>query len=51
MGADKWTLIIGAIAGLARVIIDGVKLVLQLIDRKTSKGQEAEKATPASDQD
>ena len=51
MGADKWTLILGSIIGLARVIIEGVKLVLHLIDRKAHKGQEAEKATPASDQD
>ena len=51
MAPDKWALIVGSIVALIGVIIEIVKLFLQLIDRKKQQEQEKEKAAPESSQD
>jgi H+/gluconate symporter-like permease len=51
MNIDKWMFILGLIVKLVSVIIEGVKLISQVIDRKMRKDQEEKEDAPPSDQE
>jgi H+/gluconate symporter-like permease len=51
MNIDKWMVILGLIVKLVSVIIEGVKLISQVIDRKMRKDQEEKEDAPPSDQE